>query len=718
MAKRIYKKTLPAPDDRLAFVAAPALRREGIYIIDNVEYEYVKPLNGELHMFVERATGRTLSDKVGGAVGNEWIIDMMAAGRFYCLLSAERQLRTPQFFSVEELAAKEPRAALMHRIALATDKIAMKSGRLTKGALLTVISAVCNQSADLIQAGAQVPTPRAVRHALQTRGLVGNRTARDFISQSGRVPRASKISAEANVLIDKSIAWAVENKQANKLDAWKHYCLLTHEINISKRSNGEKALGLCSRSTFYDHYDERMTVALIRRKLGEQHYKKTIKPVGKSNLVHFPGECYQIDHTVGDIFVVHKERKFVIGRPYITIVIDVFSRLILAIVVGFTPPSRSTVFQSLKEAFSPKSHVYLVDKYPALKSAFGIPNRIIADNGMEFASPSFISSLNDIGVAVIFSRYGTPTDKPQVESYFNAINNGVLHRLRGVSFHRVEEKLGEYDAQKSASIDLTTLNDILQKFVSLHNIKSREALEGASPILVWSEHVKMHPMRAFADLSELKRVIGVSRMRILSRKGVRVEHLLYGSEAEISSLLAGFIANIGYRASYEVRCIADPDDMGEIQVYCPFSKAFVTLRAKEYDYASGRSLFLHKLTRKMRRQENESQYNQIDVTVLHAELIEAANNPKATHSRKREAARIAADVQRTSSYEPEASHAPSGTFAELRLDGMAMPEGRRRGAASNNRRVKKEEAPAPQVVTADRASKINSSELPDFSEFF
>ena len=52
-----------------------------------------------------------------------------------------------------------------------------------------------------------------------------------------------------------------------------------------------------------------------------------------------PGDKYQVDATVADVFLVSQyDRRRIVGRPVIYFVIDVWSRLIVGVYVGFEGP--------------------------------------------------------------------------------------------------------------------------------------------------------------------------------------------------------------------------------------------------------------------------------------------------------------------------------------------------------------------------------------------
>lgn len=94
----------------------------------------------------------------------------------------------------------------------------------------------------------------------------------------------------------------------------------------------------------------------------------------------------QIDQTVIDVIVVDERERQPIGRPYLTVAIDVFSRCIVGMVVTLEAPSAVSVGLCLAHAAT--------DKRPRLE-ALGIetqwpmsgkPRQLHLDNASEFKS--------------------------------------------------------------------------------------------------------------------------------------------------------------------------------------------------------------------------------------------------------------------------------------------------------------------------------------------
>jgi len=74
---------------------------------------------------------------------------------------------------------------------------------------------------------------------------------------------------------------------------------------------------------------------------------------------HFPGadtplSVVQVDHTLVDIILVDDIHRQPIGRPWLTLLIDVFSRMVLGFYISFDPPGNLSLGLCLAQAFLPK----------------------------------------------------------------------------------------------------------------------------------------------------------------------------------------------------------------------------------------------------------------------------------------------------------------------------------------------------------------------------
>jgi putative transposase len=102
-----------------------------------------------------------------------------------------------------------------------------------------------------------------------------------------------------------------------------------------------------------------------------------------------PLERVEIDHTLVDTHIVDAKDGGPLGRPWLTIAIDVFTRVVLGFYLALEHPSRLSLALCLRHAILPKDgwlkQVGAVGPWPV----FGRPRCIYTDNGADFRSLSF-----------------------------------------------------------------------------------------------------------------------------------------------------------------------------------------------------------------------------------------------------------------------------------------------------------------------------------------
>ncbi len=94
----------------------------------------------------------------------------------------------------------------------------------------------------------------------------------------------------------------------------------------------------------------------------------------------------QIDHTVADVFVIDSMSRQPIGRPTLTVAIDVATRCVLGTCLSLGAPSSQLVALCLEHAVFPKD-----DWVGAMGSSvewpmYGRMSALHSDNGREFHS--------------------------------------------------------------------------------------------------------------------------------------------------------------------------------------------------------------------------------------------------------------------------------------------------------------------------------------------
>src|ERR1019366_5694076 len=132
---------------------------------------------------------------------------------------------------------------------------------------------------------------------------------------------------------------------------------------------------------------------------------------------------------------IDEESGLPLGRPWLTICIDDFTRCILGLFISFEPPSYLSVARCLKNAFLPKTS--LQEKYPSVKNrwdAHGIMRELVVDNGREFHSKSLEAACYSVGTEIHYAPRKVAWFKGKVERVQGTLNRGVAHGTPGTTF--------------------------------------------------------------------------------------------------------------------------------------------------------------------------------------------------------------------------------------------------------------------------------------------
>src|SRR3954469_1290397 len=106
----------------------------------------------------------------------------------------------------------------------------------------------------------------------------------------------------------------------------------------------------------------------------------------------------QIDHTLVDVIIVDEHDRLPIGRPWLTLAIDIASRVVAGFTMSLDPPSTVSVALVLTHAVLPKE-TWLADRNVDVAwPVSGLPEYIHVDNAMEFESAALLRGAQEYGI--------------------------------------------------------------------------------------------------------------------------------------------------------------------------------------------------------------------------------------------------------------------------------------------------------------------------------
>jgi len=273
-----------------------------------------------------------------------------------------------------------------------------------------------------------------------------------------------------------------------------------------------------------------------------------------------PLQRVEIDHTLVDTHIVDARDRGPLGRPWLTIAIDVFTRVILGFILTLESPSRLSVALCLRHAIFPKESwlkkIGAVGPWPM----FGRPDYIYTDNGPEFRSPSFRMGCKRQGIENGWRPVRTPRYGGTVERLIGTF----MRRMRlipGNTFNEILGKRSPYPAQEA----VLTLDDLERWFtneVTAYHHERHTSLR-MSPIAAWEAAwrtprgvvVPPHPVDSHTLFTDLL----PHAERVIKPVGIELHTLHYRCEA-----LAAYV-NPGVK--HIVRY--DPRDISSVALELP-----------------------------------------------------------------------------------------------------------------------------------------------------
>lgn len=345
------------------------------------------------------------------------------------------------------------------------------------------------------------------------------------------------------------------------------------------------------------------------RHAADAHFKQRNKGQGATR----PLETVYIDNTRVDLGTTWDGHW--LGRPWLWVALDLYTRMILAVFVSYDPPSYRCVAQCMLNLIKPKT--WLKSRFPGIKHdwpCFGVPETIVIDNAPELRSTSLDAAGLLLKINIQRARVRTPEDKGPCERVFRTLNANVFHRFRGTTFSN-PQKRGDYDVKRRAATEVETLRYALHKYVvDVYSRSYHRGLKNA-PLDQWTEGVTAHPVRLPPDLDSLHVLMAQEGHAAVTNDGIVYEGLVYNSP-----LLAHLIPEPGKIRRLKRK--VDLDNIGTLWVQDPLKKVYHPIPCLAADYAEGLSAHQHYVISKLQRERAIEKIDENDLLEQKEELYQ------------------------------------------------------------------------------------------------
>jgi hypothetical protein len=330
------------------------------------------------------------------------------------------------------------------------------------------------------------------------------------------------------------------------------------------------------------------TATLLSRK-GEDEYNAKYRPItGKADeCVNSPGERYEIDATIADIYLRSMlNPALLVGRPVIYFVMDTFSHMCVGIYICLTGPSWEGARMALHNAIFDK--VNYCAKYGITISADewpcqDVPVSLRADGG-EVKSKAAANFINWLNVRIENTPPFRGDMKGIVERRFRILNQAAVSRLPGHVKTDLSGRTGTSyidDARLNINDFTKIIIDMVITFnntqiLHKHHLRPQMIEDGIvpKPLDMWNWGVQNAPpvLRKMRSDTVMLSLLPVGEASV-SGAGISFKSLMYNGEYGHQ---IGWFRYARRHKSFKIDVSYDPSDMSKIY-YLPERDAdFVT----------------------------------------------------------------------------------------------------------------------------------------------
>ena len=224
---------------------------------------------------------------------------------------------------------------------------------------------------------------------------------------------------------------------------------------------------------------------------------------GEGFVARWPLEYVQVDHTLLNVTLIDGATNRILGRPWLTLAIDVFSRAVVGYYVSFDPPGALGTGLCVSQAILPKedwlrAHARYFETVPEWP-CYGKPVHLHTDNAREFRGEMLKKACENHGINAIFRPVRQPHFGAHIESMMGTISD-ELSNLAGATFSNPVERGKHYDSEKRAEVSPELFDAWLANLLLVKYHHRQHSSLGRTPLERWHQ--------AFTEDTDLAPALG------------------------------------------------------------------------------------------------------------------------------------------------------------------------------------------------------------------
>lgn len=296
--------------------------------------------------------------------------------------------------------------------------------------------------------------------------------------KNGRKPKTFTIESR----VEKIIKEVIEN-----LYLTKHRTTIYEVIRAINKDCENQKLASPSDSTIRRRINDISEYHRLKRRMSSKQANSKYAPSPGEYIADYPLQIVQIDHTPVDVILVDDEHRLPIGRPFITVAIDIYSRMIIGYYLSLEPPSTTSVAMCVAHAINPKDNWMLLHEVESEWPVWGFMDTIHTDNGAEFQSDTLQKACMTYEINLEYRPVKSPHFGGHIERLIGTMMKSV-HSIPGTTFSNISER-AEYDSEGNACFTFSEFEQWLVTWITKVYHKRKHSTLGVSPEKKWHEGI-------------------------------------------------------------------------------------------------------------------------------------------------------------------------------------------------------------------------------------
>lgn len=371
-------------------------------------------------------------------------------------------------------------------------------------------------------------------------------------------------------------------------------------------------------------------VESLRRRGYQEEARNKYAPIrGQFPGADFPLAIVEIDHTEADIILVDEVYRRPIGRPWLTLAIDVFSRMVVGMYLTYEKPSATSVGMCLSQAICPKRE-YLADLGVSGEwSVWGTMAVVHVDNAKEFRGAVLERGCDEYGIDLQWRPAKLPHYGGHIERLMGTMAKEI-HKLPGTTFSNPAQRKG-YDSEAHAALTLKEFELHLVDFIVNVYHQRKHSTIGMPPVRKWELGVlgdATVPGTGVMPIPEDPLRIQLDFMPFFERSvqqyGIQIDNITYYDSVLDPYINAPDPDNQKAKRTFLIR--RDPRDISKVYFFDPADNRYLPIPYRDIGWPAMSAWELKEILQLLKAQgmQNINEHMIFEALARMRERVEAA----------------------------------------------------------------------------------------------